>query len=75
MSFRFKDRDTNDISSILDKKFSIAVRSGLHCAPICHKFLGTFETGLVRVGIGYYNTKRDIKKLIQALWLISTNYY
>ena len=75
VSFRFKDRDTNDISSILDKKFSIAVRSGLHCAPICHKFLGTFETGLVRVGIGYYNTKRDIKTLIQALWLISTNYY
>lgn len=75
VSFRFTTRDTNDVSSILDKDFSIAVRSGLHCAPICHKFLGTFNTGLVRVGIGYYNKKKDIKKLIQALWLISTNYY
>lgn len=51
----------------------IAVRSGLHCAPWCHRFLGTLESGgTVRISPGYFNTSSDILKLISALQPILT---
>lgn len=31
----------------------VAVRAGLHCAPIAHKSAGTLETGTVRISFGY----------------------
>ena len=31
----------------------VAVRAGLHCAPIAHKSAGTLDTGTVRVSFGY----------------------
>lgn len=31
----------------------IAVRAGLHCAPLAHSSAGTIETGTVRVSFGY----------------------
>ena len=31
----------------------IAVRAGLHCAPIAHQSAGTLDTGTVRVSFGY----------------------
>lgn len=34
-------------------KRGIAVRSGLHCAPLAHESAGTLETGTVRVSFGY----------------------
>src|SRR5699024_4271051 len=40
-----KDEDSSEISYILDEYYNIAVRPGLHCAPIAHKTIGTFEQG------------------------------
>src|SRR5690606_26351835 len=37
--------DPNDAGAILDDSFGIAVRPGLHCAPWCHRALGTFPAG------------------------------
>ena len=45
----------------------IAVRAGLHCAPLAHKTAGTMATGTVRVSVSYFNTKRDINALISAV--------
>ena len=36
------------------------VRAGLHCAPLCHKALGTCETGAVRTSISHFNTGEEI---------------
>jgi len=57
--------DSGEISYILDDVYNIATRSGLHCSPLAHKTLGTFEQGTVRFGIGYFNTKDDIDKSIK----------
>ena len=38
----------------------ICVRSGLHCAPLCHKTLGTQESGAVRVSPSHLNSGEDI---------------
>ncbi len=45
----------------------IATRGGLHCAPGVHRFLGTLETGAVRVSPGESNTRQDADALIRAV--------
>jgi cysteine desulfurase family protein len=52
---------------------NIAVRTGLHCAPAAHKFLGTFPSGTVRFSVGYFNTDEDIVALDSALQYIKEN--
>ena len=67
ISFNIKNLDSAETSDILNKKYDIAVRSGLHCAPLMHNFLGTLEKGAVRISIGYNNTDADAEKLIEAV--------
>lgn len=45
----------------------IYVRSGLHCAPLIHKKLGTDIIGAVRVSLSVFNTYSDIESLYSAL--------
>jgi selenocysteine lyase/cysteine desulfurase len=67
VSINIGNVDSGEISYILDDVYNIATRSGLHCAPLTHKTLGSFEQGTVRFGIGYFNTKDDIDKALNAL--------
>lgn len=65
------DVDSSEISYILDEKYNIAVRPGLHCAPLAHKTIGTFEQGVVRFSFGLFNTHEDIEKSVKAIREIS----
>ncbi len=56
-----------DLSSILDTSFEIAVRPGLHCAPYAHRRLGTFPDGTLRVSPGPFTTDDQITTLLDAL--------
>ncbi|MBQ4641828.1 MAG: aminotransferase class V-fold PLP-dependent enzyme [Oscillospiraceae bacterium] len=44
--------DCEDAAKILAQQ-GIAVRAGLHCAPLAHQSAGTLETGTVRVSFGH----------------------
>lgn len=57
---------SNDIANLLNSN-NIAVRSGLHCAPKIHQYLGTLEDGLCRISIGYNNNINDCKTLLNVL--------
>jgi len=59
--------DVDRIAFELDRRFGIAVRSGLHCAPWAHRTLGTLETGAVRLGVGYGSTAGDVDAVLTAL--------
>ena len=61
------DADSSEISYILDDEYDIAVRPGLHCAPLAHKTIGTFKQGVVRFSFGYENTHEEIELGIRAL--------
>ncbi len=67
LAFSITDKDNNEVANILDSKYKICLRNGLHCAPLAHSYLGTIEHGLLRVGISSFNKKREINKLIKAL--------
>lgn len=38
----------------------VAVRAGLHCAPLAHHSGGSFETGTVRLSVSPFNTEEEI---------------
>lgn len=56
-----------ELADILSSRYDIAVRGGLHCAPVIHKHLGTERDGLVRVSFAPQNSLREISALIKAL--------
>lgn len=72
--FNITNFDSVELAQLLDEKFKIMVRGGLHCAGKAHSFLGTLKTGAVRASINHYNSKREIDKFIQALQSIQNNY-
>lgn len=62
------DRIASDqIAFELDRRWNIACRAGLHCAPAAHRALGTEATGAVRFGVGPYNTDEQIDTVISAV--------
>lgn len=67
LSFALADADSGVIADILNQEYGIAVRAGLHCAPLIHKALGSDKNGLVRVSLGANNTMREAKHLLFAL--------
>lgn len=68
VSFVVEGISSEDIGTILDEDFDIAVRTGYHCAPFIHRHLKDIGTlGTVRVGIGKFSTKEDIDQLIMAI--------
>ena len=45
----------------------IAVRGGLHCAPLAHRFLGTLRRGAVRASVGHANTFEEVERFLEAV--------
>lgn len=68
----FDNYGSENIGQILSDK-NIAVRTGLHCAPAAHRFLGTFPAGTVRFSVGYFNTDEEFVLLEEALNYIYEN--
>ena len=58
---------SDDVGAILDADYGIAVRTGLHCAPLVHTDLGTVESGAVRFSLGYFTTEDDIDRAVAAM--------
>lgn len=68
VSFVVEGYDSDEVGTILDDEYDIAVRTGYHCAPYIHDYLDDkLHHGTVRVGLGQFNTKEDIDALVSAL--------
>ena len=68
VSFNIEGFNSSDVGMILDEDFNIAVRTGYHCAPYIHKYLDDEKyLGTVRIGIGKFNTKDEIDRLIDSI--------
>ena len=50
----------------------IAVRAGLHCAPLAHESAGTLKTGTVRVSFGHDASFAQTQALLQAVSKLPT---
>lgn len=67
VGFNVGEISSSEISDTLNERYGIAVRSGLHCAPLMHNHLGTIEQGIIRASIGANNTPKDVDKLLVAI--------
>jgi cysteine desulfurase family protein len=71
VSFNLENVPCSEVGQILDERYGIMVRCGLHCAPWAHKTIGTHPGGTVRASIGYFNTEKEVDFLIKAVKEIS----
>ncbi len=63
--------DPEKIGTLLDVQWGIAVRTGLHCAPLIHAALGSDPAGTVRFSFGPFSTKEQLPRLQEALTAIA----
>lgn len=64
---------SSDVAGNLLSKQGVSVRTGLHCAPLAHKFLGTYPAGTIRFSVGYFTLQEDFDALSEALDAIEDN--
>lgn len=71
LSFNIEGKNCETVSGLLNSRFNIATRAGLHCAPLAHKSIDTLDIGgTVRVVPSVFTTENDIKTLINAVYKI-----
>jgi selenocysteine lyase/cysteine desulfurase len=72
VTFNVKNQDCHEVAMILDQSFQIQCRAGLHCAPLAHKTLGTFQKGgAVRLSPGVFTSADEIQAAIEAVYTIA----
>ena len=68
LSFNIEEWEAGDVGTMLDVDYNIACRTGLHCAPLVHRQIGTEEIhGTVRFSLGPFNTEEHIDTAIGAV--------
>ena len=66
LSFRTEGWDCEELGERIGRR-DVAVRAGLHCAPLAHETVGTLETGTVRVSVSAFNTSGEITRFLRIL--------
>ena len=61
-----EDQDVEEVGQALAER-GIAVRSGIHCAPLAHRTAGTLETGTVRLSFSDFNTPEEVFRCLKAI--------
>ena len=68
LSFNISGWEAADVGAILSANYGIACRTGLHCAPFAHEWLGTDKLyGTTRFSIGPFNTEEHIDLAVAAV--------
>lgn len=67
ISFTIDKISPSEAGLILDEKYDILCRVGLHCSPSSHKTIGTFPNGTIRFGLGIFNTEEEVYTAINAI--------
>ena len=66
-SFNIDGIAPEDLGYILEHSFDICTRSGLHCAPLIHRCMGSYPAGSVRVSPSCFTTDDEIAAFGRAI--------
>lgn len=67
VSMNVQGYDAKEVGDILWQEYDLAVRAGIHCAPLIHGALGTQEQGCVRFSFSWFNTEEEVERTIRAV--------
>lgn len=70
LSFRMARTDCETVAGWLGEH-GVAVRSGLHCAPLAHRTGGTLDTGTVRLSFSAFNTGKEVDRFGEKLGVLA----
>lgn len=66
LSFRVHHMDCEEAAAWLGER-GVAVRAGLHCAPLAHEAAGTLSTGTVRASFSAFNTAGEVERFLDLV--------
>ena len=72
ISFIIRNLSSDSMGRIFSEN-NIILRTGLHCAPLAHKFLDTFPAGTIRLSTSYFTVEAEYKELTTVLDYIENN--
>jgi selenocysteine lyase/cysteine desulfurase len=67
VTLRARRIDPATLAHRLDAEWGVQGRSGLHCAPECHRLLGTLDTGALRLSLGWASTSEDVDRALEGI--------
>lgn len=67
VSFTLPGWEVTDAGYILEKNFNIVCRTGLHCAPLIHQFIGSEPDGSVRFSFSRFTTDDELDLTMEAV--------
>ena len=66
LSFIVEGVDCEEMGEAMASR-GIALRAGLHCAPLAHRTVGTLKTGTIRFSPSAFNTSAQVMQFAQIL--------
>lgn len=66
LSFNIKGLSSDATAYLLDEE-NVAVRAGLHCAPLAHNHYGTTACGTVRLSPSVFNTNEQARYIVRIV--------
>ncbi len=67
-SVRVAGYEPGELAALLESRYGLLARSGLHCAPLAHRAIGTLERGgTTRLSAGPFTTADDVDAAAEAL--------
>ncbi|MGD8321042.1 MAG: aminotransferase class V-fold PLP-dependent enzyme, partial [Gemmatimonadota bacterium] len=67
VTFTVAGVDPSTLARRLDDEWGVQGRPGLHCAPECHRLLGTWETGALRLSVGWASSEEDVDRALEGV--------
>ena len=56
-----------ELAGLLESRFNVLTRPGLHCAPLAHRTIGTYPEGTTRLSFGPFTTAEEVDLAAGAL--------
>lgn len=73
-SVRIEGLTPKRLADLLESRFGILTRPGIHCAPLVHETLGTTAGGgTTRLSVGHFTTVQDVRFACDALAQIAAD--
>ncbi len=67
LSFIIEGYRCDQLGGMLNERYGIMCRVGLHCSPWAHRTLGTYPSGTVRFSPGVFNTGEEMETAVEAV--------